>query len=95
VLCLALDPERSGEILYVPGPGWILQGGDEPAATNHGSLQAYDRLVPMILLAPGRTPHVAAEHPDDGVIPIVRVATVLAGWLGAPAPDTLSGRPGK
>jgi hypothetical protein len=92
-LCLALDPERSGEIVYTPRPGWILQDGDEAAATSHGSLQPYDRLVPMIVLPPGRAPRaIAADHPADSVIPVVQVAGVLARWLGAPPPDTLAGK---
>jgi hypothetical protein len=89
LLCITLDPERSGEILYLPAPGWVLQEADENVATGHGSLQPYDRLVPMIMLPPGRTPHPALTHPDDATVQIVRVATVLARWLGVTPPSSL------
>jgi hypothetical protein len=89
LLCITLDPERSGEILYLPAPGWVLQDADENVATGHGSLQPYDRLVPMIMLPPGRTSHPALTRPDDATVQIVRVATVLARWLGVTPPSSL------
>jgi hypothetical protein len=88
-LCAALDPERSGEILYLPARGWILDDADEVVATNHGSMQPYDRLVPVILVPPGRTPHAALRGPDASPIQMTRVATVLARWLGATPPSEL------
>lgn len=90
LICLALDPERSGEIFYMPAPGWILHDApDDPAATSHGSLHPYDRQVPVIVLAPGRKAHAALAHPDDTSFPIERVAPTLATWLGVPAPTSL------
>jgi hypothetical protein len=88
VLCATLDPERSGEVLYVPAPGWILIEPDDPAATSHGSMQLYDRQVPVILLPPGRTPHAAPTAPDT-TIPMTRIATILARWLGVSPPSSL------
>jgi hypothetical protein len=88
-LCSALDPERSGEILWLPARGWIIQDADESVATNHGSMQPYDRLVPVILLPPGRTPHAALRGPDAAQIPIAQIATVLARWLGVTPPSAL------
>ena len=87
-LCLALDPERSGEIIYLPAPGWVLWDADE-IATSHGSLQPYDREVPVVMLAPGRTPHPPLTRPDATTIPMAQIATVVARWLGVTPPSAL------
>lgn len=89
LLCITLDPERSGEIIYLPAPGWIVQSSDAAIATSHGSLQPYDRLVPVIMLPPGRVPHAALTRPDGTTIQLVRVATILARWLGVTPPSSL------
>lgn len=89
LLCTTLDPERSGEIIYLPAPGWILQDANENIATGHGSMQSYDRLVPVIMLPPGRAPHATLTRPDDATIQTVRIATVLARWLGVTPPSSL------
>jgi len=86
-LCLAIDRQRSGEVIYVPREGWIL--GEDPHATAHGSLNAYDREVPLIVLPPGRTPHVAATAPSGTVVPVHQVPALLARWLGVPTPAQL------
>jgi len=96
-LCLALDPERSGDLFYLPAPGWILQDAGEPTATAHGSMHDYDRLVPVILLDPERHTHAPETHPGStirrlepaGAIEMVRIAAILARWLGVPPPTTL------
>jgi len=88
-LCATLDPERSGEILYLPAAGWIIEEDDEPLATSHGSMNAYDRQVPVIELPPGRTSHAARTAPDPSLIPMTRISTILARWLGVPPPSTL------
>ena len=88
-LCLTIDPQRSGEVIYVPAEGWTVGSADEPHATAHGSLHDYDRLVPVIMLPPGRTPHAALAHPGDTTIQMVRIATVLARWLGITPPQSL------
>ena len=87
-LCLTFDPERSGDLFYLPAPGWILHGADEHAATSHGSLHDYDRLVPVILLDPERRPHAPPDQPGS-TIEMVRIAPMLAHWLGVPPPSTL------
>jgi len=89
VLCITLDPERSGEIFYLPANGWVVQDADDHVATSHGSMQPYDRLVPVIMLPPGRVPHAALARPDDATIQMVRIATVLARWLGVTPPSSL------
>jgi hypothetical protein len=90
LICASLDPERSGELVFWPKPHWILQEIDEPVATGHGSLELYDRQVPVILLAPDRARHTPATIPS-GTIPITEVAPLLARWLGVPAPAALPG----
>ncbi len=88
-LCLSVDPQRSGEVMFIPRPGWTIGSVEEPHATAHGSLNDYDRQVPVIMLEPGRTPHAALTAPDDTTIQMVRIATVIARWLGIPPPSTL------
>ncbi|MGE5183280.1 MAG: alkaline phosphatase family protein [Acidobacteriota bacterium] len=88
-LCLTFDPERSGELFYLPASGWILQDEDEPAATGHGSLHDYDRLVPLVILAPHHARHAPASAPTGDPIDMLQIAPMLARWLGVPAPATL------
>ena len=52
-------------------------------------MQPYDRLVPVIMLPPGRAPHAALAKPDEATIQMVRIATVLARWLGVTPPSSL------
>jgi hypothetical protein len=89
-LCLSLDPVHSGEVFYLPARGWILDERDEPLATAHGSLHDYDREVPVIMLAPGRTPHEPQAAPSNTTIQMVRIAAVVARWLGVTPPSALA-----
>jgi hypothetical protein len=93
LICITLDPERSGDIVYMPARGWVLEDSEEIVATGHGSLQPYDRLVPVIVLPPGRIAHPALAGPDQTPIEMARIATVLARWLGVPPPSSLPRRP--
>lgn len=83
-LCLALHPERSGELFYLPASGWIVEDQNEPTATAHGSLNDYDRLVPVIVLAPGRHSHPPQTSPSPGQLNMTEVAPLLRSWLGVP-----------
>jgi hypothetical protein len=83
-ICLGLDPERSGDFVYVPARGWVLQEAGEPLATAHGSFHDYDQLVPVLLLPFGRTPH-APQSAPSGELPLSEVAPTLRGWLGEPS----------
>src|SRR5262249_29792090 len=88
--CLMLDPERSGEIFYLPARGWIMQDAAEPLATAHGSSNDYDREVPVIILPPNRKAgHAAPAKPDAAMIYMVRISTVIAHWLGVTPPTKL------
>lgn len=91
-LCLAFDPERSGDLFYLPAPGWIVMDEDEATATAHGSLNAYDRLVPVIELSPDRKPHAVLTAPDEQVVEMTQIAPTLAAWLGVPAPAKMPSR---
>ena len=88
LICAALDPERSGEVVFTPAKGWVLQDADEVVATAHGSLQSYDRMVPVIVLPPGRTLHAPLTGPDQTAMPMTRVSTVVARWLGVRPPSS-------
>jgi len=88
-ICLALDPERSGEVFYMPAEGYVMEDDDIELATAHGSLHDYDRLVPVIVLAPGRTPHAALAHPDATTVPMETIAGLLARWLGVTPPAAM------
>lgn len=87
VLCQMLDPERSGEVFFLPRRGWILMS--ESHATAHGSWHDYDREVPVIMLPPGREAHAPLTRPDDATIQMVRISTLLARWLGITPPLSL------
>ncbi|MBX3161547.1 MAG: alkaline phosphatase family protein [Deltaproteobacteria bacterium] len=92
-ICMMLDPERSGEIFYMPRRGWVLHDAADPTATAHGSGNDYDRFVPVIMLPPKRTPHAPLEKVDDATIYMVRISTVLAHWLGVTPPTSLPREP--
>jgi arylsulfatase A-like enzyme len=45
----SIDPSRSGDVYFVPRPGWIVTGD----TTTHGTPHAYDRRVPLLLMGGG------------------------------------------
>jgi len=91
-ICLMLDPERSGEVFYLPAAGWILEEEAERLATAHGSFHDYDRNVPVIMLPPGRRAHAPLAKPSATTVQMVRIATVVARWLGVTPPGSLPRR---
>jgi hypothetical protein len=88
-LCLTFDPSRSGDVYYLPAKGWVFVDADEAEATAHGSLHDYDQRVPVILMAPDRKSHPRQAAVDAGEIEMVRIAPLLARWLGVTPPSTL------
>ncbi|HPH64173.1 MAG TPA: alkaline phosphatase family protein [Kofleriaceae bacterium] len=87
-VCLALDSERSGEIVFLPSEGTVLHESDEAVATHHGSLWPYDRLVPVLLVAPGwrrsALPALPASLRPTRNIAMTQIAPTAAMWLGLP-----------
>ena len=88
-LCWTFDPERSGDLYYLPANGWIFTDADEPEATAHGSLHDYDQQVPVLTLLPEHKAHEPARAPAAGELPMTDIAPMLARWLGVAAPSTL------
>lgn len=80
-LCLTFDPERSGDLYYLPARGYIVDSEQDPEATAHGSLHDYDREVPLIVLGPRRSTHAPATAPGEHR-DMREVAPLLASWLG-------------
>jgi predicted AlkP superfamily pyrophosphatase or phosphodiesterase len=74
-------PGRSGQLIVVPKPYWILEFRADAEATEHGTMYSYDRRVPVLLLGGGiRKGHYsAAASPAD-------VAPTLAYLAGIPLP---------
>ncbi|HTJ45233.1 MAG TPA: alkaline phosphatase family protein [Kofleriaceae bacterium] len=87
-LCLSIDPERSGEIVFLPAEGTIMAKRGDPDATDHGSLFDYDREVPLIVMGAGVTPSVVS-----GSVSPLAVAPTLAALLGVPPPSAARERP--
>lgn len=88
-LCLALDAARSGEIVFLPSEGTVLHESDEAVATHHGSQWSYDRLVPVIVVAPGwlhsDLPTLPASARPVRSVAMTQMAPTVAMWLGLPA----------
>ncbi len=81
-VCLALDPERSGDFVYVPAEGWVMQEQADPLATAHGSNHDYDQVVPVVLLPFGRTAH-APQAVPNAELPLSDIAPLIRTWLGS------------
>jgi hypothetical protein len=77
---------RSGQLIVVPKPYWILEFRADAEATEHGTMYSYDRRVPVLLLGGGiRRGHFATTvSPAD-------VAPTLAALAGVKLP-TAEGR---
>jgi hypothetical protein len=84
-LCLTFDPQRAGEVFYMPAKNWIMQEDGDHYATAHGSLNDYDRDVPVLLLPFGRTKHAPDAKPRDEV-PLEDIASLVSAWLGVAPP---------
>jgi Type I phosphodiesterase / nucleotide pyrophosphatase len=87
-LCRGLDAERSGEVLYVPAPGWLMEEQDEPVAASHGTPYRYDQEVPVIALPFGRVSR-APQPAPAGELLMTEIAPTLARWLGVLPPREL------
>ena len=69
---------RSGQIVVVPKPFYVIGGSD---ATTHGTHQSYDQHVPLIFFGAGVTPgrHQTPATPAD-------LAPTLASRVGLALP---------
>ena len=79
-------PERSGDIVLVPKPGWIFVGDAAPDGTTHGTPHPYDIRVPVLFYGAGIRP----GQYDDDAAPI-DIAPTLARICGVALP-TATGR---
>lgn len=83
LMCYSVVPEQPGDMYFAAAPRSITT--KYPQGTNHGSPNLYDRLVPIIVYAPGdarwNTPRVVREQ-----VSTLQVAPTLAGLLGVSAP---------
>ena len=75
-------PGRSGDLIVVPKPYWILELRADPDATEHGTMYSYDRRVPLFLLGNG----IRRGHFTRRVSP-ADVAPTLAFLAGIPLPS--------
>lgn len=80
VLCRSINHPRSGDVYYGPADGSVLMEKPWDTAT-HGSANAQDRRVPIIVIEPGAAPR-AVDRP----ISSLQVAPTLARLLGIAAP---------
>jgi hypothetical protein len=76
-------PERSGDVMMVNRPYWILWkvGKDNTTGTTHGSPHPYDRHVPLLASGPG----IRAGAYSEAIRPQA-AAVLLARSLGIPPP---------
>lgn len=91
-VCAMIAPGISGDLFYLPAKGWTMESEHEHTATAHGSMNDYDRLVPVIVLPPGRSRHAPQASPSQGELDMRDIAPLLAHWLDVkfppPAPPT-------
>jgi predicted AlkP superfamily pyrophosphatase or phosphodiesterase len=73
---------RSGDLIVVPKPYWILELRADPDSTEHGTMYSYDRRVPLFLLGNG----IRRGHFTGRVSP-ADVAPTLAFLAGVPLPS--------
>ena len=73
---------RSGDLIVVPKPYWILELRADPDATEHGTMYSYDSRVPLFLLGNG----IRRGHFTGRVSP-ADVAPTLAFLAGVPLPS--------
>jgi len=79
LVCRSITDE-SGELFVIPTPGSSLTGGYQ-TGTSHGSPSREDRLVPIIIAAPGVTPGIV-----DGPVSTLQIAPTVSALLGIESP---------
>jgi hypothetical protein len=89
-LRLSLNPERSGDVVVVPKPYYLLLDIGADYRTTHGTPYAYDTHVPLLVYGTGVQPGVRLES----VSPLA-AAAILAHGLGIKPPPTAEPVPAK
>jgi hypothetical protein len=77
--CEAIAPALSGELWVAVADGNVAT--DATSGTGHGSPSRADRVVPIVVVGPGRAP-----RRDERPVSTLRVAPTLAALLGVPPP---------
>jgi predicted AlkP superfamily pyrophosphatase or phosphodiesterase len=77
-------PERSGDVIIVPRPGWMFSS---TSAATHGTLYAHDQKVPVVFYGSG----IAARTREGAATP-ADIAPTLGAIVGVPF-ATPDGRP--
>ena len=84
--CETIAPGRSGQIFAAATGDSLI--AYSPTGTNHGAPTDWDRLVPVIVAAPGTSP-----RREDDRTSMLRVAPTLTSLLGVPPPALAAERP--
>ncbi|MCA6364686.1 MAG: alkaline phosphatase family protein [Bacteroidetes bacterium] len=79
-------PKRSGDVCYIPAPGWLAGWGK--TGTSHGSPWSYDTHVPLLWwgwkIKPGQS---------DAHVNIVDIAPTVCQLIGIQMPNGTAGKP--
>jgi hypothetical protein len=84
--CEAIEPSRNGELWASVADGGIAS--DYPTGTSHGAPSAFERKVPILVMAPGLSP-----RRDDRPVSMLAVAATVTRLLGVPPPRETSTPP--
>lgn len=87
LVCRSIHPAHSGDV-YMVAPQWGLLNDEQGECTAHGSPWAYDREVPILVMAPGVAPGRRAEVPS-----MLQLAPTVAALLGVPPPARATAAP--
>jgi predicted AlkP superfamily pyrophosphatase or phosphodiesterase len=80
LVCRSIHPGHSGDI-YIAAKQWDIVNDDTGECSVHGSPWAYDREVPIVVMAPGVRSGTRAQQPS-----MLQVAPTLAALLGVAPP---------
>ncbi|MDA0678276.1 MAG: alkaline phosphatase family protein, partial [Bacteroidetes bacterium] len=78
-------PKRSGDLIFIPSPGYISYG---KTGSTHGSAMIYDTHVPLLFFGKGIEHGSTAERTE-----IPDIAPTLAVLLGIGMPNGTTGTP--
>jgi predicted AlkP superfamily pyrophosphatase or phosphodiesterase len=81
---LSFQPDRSGDVIFVTQPYWLVASAAYRTGTTHGTPHDYDTHVPLLIYGPGVKAGVRTEQ----VTPLATVP-ILAKTLGIAPPDNV------